>query len=164
MSLGWKLVLVFIAFCSLMAGVMWMAFRERARSRTIAADDLEAQRAADGRVLTVIFASAIGGLALTLAWHRRLPSLAAGASVGAVVVALALGLSTGRPLPFVALVVAFGVFALWVAYHRDWTWLAWFPAVAADLAVASPYPNPRPIERAAIRSLLDDAWHGRRPA
>ena len=35
---------------------------------------------------------------------------------------------------------------------------------AADLAVASPYPNPRPVERAAIRSLLDDAWHGRRPA
>jgi maleylacetate reductase len=35
---------------------------------------------------------------------------------------------------------------------------------AADLAVASPYPNPRPIERDAVRSLLDDAWHGRRPA
>lgn len=35
---------------------------------------------------------------------------------------------------------------------------------AADLAVASPYWNPRPIERDAIRRLLDDAWHGRRPA
>ena len=35
---------------------------------------------------------------------------------------------------------------------------------AADLAVASPYWNPRPIERDAIRALLDDAWHGRRPA
>lgn len=35
---------------------------------------------------------------------------------------------------------------------------------AADLAAASPYPNPRPVERAALRSLLDDAWHGRRPA
>ena len=35
---------------------------------------------------------------------------------------------------------------------------------AADLAVASPYWNPRPIERGAIRRLLDDAWHGRRPA
>ena len=35
---------------------------------------------------------------------------------------------------------------------------------AADLAVANPYWNPRPIERAAIRALLDDAFHGRRPA
>jgi alcohol dehydrogenase class IV len=35
---------------------------------------------------------------------------------------------------------------------------------AADLAVANPYWNPRPIERTAIRALLDDAFHGRRPA
>jgi maleylacetate reductase len=34
---------------------------------------------------------------------------------------------------------------------------------AADLAVANPYWNPRPIERAAIRALLDDAYHGRAP-
>ncbi len=35
---------------------------------------------------------------------------------------------------------------------------------AADIAVANPYPNPRPLERAAIRALLDNAYHGRRPA
>lgn len=35
---------------------------------------------------------------------------------------------------------------------------------AADLAVADPYWNPRPIERAAIRALLADAWEGKRPA
>ncbi|TLU74370.1 maleylacetate reductase [Lichenicoccus roseus] len=34
---------------------------------------------------------------------------------------------------------------------------------AADLAAARPYPNPRPIERGAIRALLDDAYHGRPP-
>ena len=34
---------------------------------------------------------------------------------------------------------------------------------ATDHAVASPYWNPRPIEREAIRALLDDAWQGRRP-
>ena len=34
---------------------------------------------------------------------------------------------------------------------------------AADLAVANPYWNPRPIERAAIGALLDDAFWGRRP-
>ena len=35
---------------------------------------------------------------------------------------------------------------------------------AADLVAALPPWNPRPIERDAIRRLLDDAWHGRRPA
>jgi maleylacetate reductase len=35
---------------------------------------------------------------------------------------------------------------------------------AADLAVANPYWNPRPIERAAVRALLDDAFFVRPPA
>ncbi len=34
---------------------------------------------------------------------------------------------------------------------------------AADLAVADPYWNPRPVERDAIRALLQAAWEGRRP-
>lgn len=34
---------------------------------------------------------------------------------------------------------------------------------AADIAVANPYPNPRALERAAIRQLLDNAFHGRLP-
>jgi maleylacetate reductase len=34
---------------------------------------------------------------------------------------------------------------------------------AADIAAANPYSNPTPIERAAIRKLLDDAYYGRRP-
>ena len=35
---------------------------------------------------------------------------------------------------------------------------------AADLAAANPYANPVPIERNAIRQLLDNAFHGRMPA
>ena len=35
---------------------------------------------------------------------------------------------------------------------------------AADLAVRNPYYNPRAITRDGIRNLLDDAFHGRRPA
>jgi maleylacetate reductase len=35
---------------------------------------------------------------------------------------------------------------------------------AADMAVANPYPNPRALERAGLRSLLDNAYHGLRPA
>ncbi|MDE2627924.1 MAG: maleylacetate reductase [Burkholderiales bacterium] len=34
---------------------------------------------------------------------------------------------------------------------------------AADLAAQTPYPNPRPIERAAIRALLQRAFDGERP-
>ena len=34
---------------------------------------------------------------------------------------------------------------------------------AADLAVTDPYWNPRPIERAGIRQLLQNAWEGIRP-
>lgn len=35
---------------------------------------------------------------------------------------------------------------------------------AAELATQSPYWNPRPVQQAGIRRLLDDAFHGRRPA
>lgn len=33
----------------------------------------------------------------------------------------------------------------------------------AEAALAEPYPNPRPLERDAIRALLEDAFWGRRP-
>ncbi|WP_158895778.1 maleylacetate reductase and hydroxyquinol 1,2-dioxygenase domain-containing protein [Amycolatopsis anabasis] len=36
-------------------------------------------------------------------------------------------------------------------------------ARAAELATATPYPNPRPVTPAGIEALLADAWHGRRP-
>jgi maleylacetate reductase len=35
---------------------------------------------------------------------------------------------------------------------------------AAQLATENPYYNPRPVEQAAVRQLLDDAYHGKRPA
>jgi alcohol dehydrogenase class IV len=34
---------------------------------------------------------------------------------------------------------------------------------ALELAIKSPYPNPRPLERAAIKALLTRAWHGAEP-
>jgi alcohol dehydrogenase class IV len=34
---------------------------------------------------------------------------------------------------------------------------------AAELATQSPYPNPAPVERGAVRRLLQDAFSGRRP-
>jgi maleylacetate reductase len=35
---------------------------------------------------------------------------------------------------------------------------------AAEIATSAPYWNPRPVDRGAIRALLDDAYHGRRPS
>jgi maleylacetate reductase len=35
---------------------------------------------------------------------------------------------------------------------------------AAELATANAYWNPRPLDRGGIRSLLQDAWEGRRPS
>jgi alcohol dehydrogenase class IV len=35
---------------------------------------------------------------------------------------------------------------------------------AADLAAQNPYFNPRPVTREGVRTLLDNAFHGRRPA
>jgi alcohol dehydrogenase class IV len=34
---------------------------------------------------------------------------------------------------------------------------------AAQIATQAPYPNPRTVEYAGIRRLLDAAYHGRRP-
>ena len=35
---------------------------------------------------------------------------------------------------------------------------------AAALATKTPYPNPRPVERAPLRQLLEDAYRGKRPS
>jgi hypothetical protein len=70
MTLGQKLAIVLVAFVTIIAFVVTMAFREHRRGKAIAADDLEAQQASDGRVLVVIFGAIFGGMLLTLlvAW------------------------------------------------------------------------------------------------
>ena len=66
MTLGVKLIILFFAFVAILATVVVLVFRERRIGRTIAADDVAAQQAQDGRVLALIFSSAIGGMLLTL--------------------------------------------------------------------------------------------------
>jgi alcohol dehydrogenase class IV len=34
---------------------------------------------------------------------------------------------------------------------------------ACDIAAQNQYPNPRPLERAALRQLFQNAWEGVRP-
>ena len=66
MSLGYKLLVVFIAFCTILAVVIFVAFRERKRGKTLADDDIAGQQAQDARVMAVIFSAIFGGMALTL--------------------------------------------------------------------------------------------------
>lgn len=70
MTLGAKLLLVFLAFLAVLAGVIVMAFRERRLAKAIAADDFIAQQAQDGRVLAIVFSAILGGMFLTflVAW------------------------------------------------------------------------------------------------
>lgn len=70
MTLGGKLLLVFVAFLALLVTVITVAFRERTRGKSLAANDIEGQQAQDARVMTVIFSAIIGGMLLTIlvAW------------------------------------------------------------------------------------------------
>ena len=70
MTLGGKLLLVFVAFLALLVTVITVAFRERTRGKSLAANDIEGQQAQDARVMTVIFSAIMGGMLLTVlvAW------------------------------------------------------------------------------------------------
>ena len=75
----------------------------------------------------------ITGLALGVAWHRHLQSLAGVAVMGSIVATAGLVVATGHPLPFAAGLVALGACTLWLSDARGWSWLRWPPAFAADL-------------------------------
>lgn len=66
MTLGVKLVIIFFAFVAILVTVIVLVFRERKLGRSIAPDDYAAQQAQDGRILALVFSSAIGGMLLTL--------------------------------------------------------------------------------------------------
>ena len=70
MTLGQKLAVVFLAFVTILAIVIYMAFRERRLGKSLAHDDVAGQQASDARVLVVIFSAIFGGMSLTLlvAW------------------------------------------------------------------------------------------------
>ncbi len=66
MTLGWKLFVVFFGFLTILGTVAVVAFRERTRGKTLAADDRAGQEAQDSRVMTIIFTAIIGGMLLTI--------------------------------------------------------------------------------------------------
>jgi hypothetical protein len=101
---------------------------------------------------------ALTGVALVVAWHRRLQSLAGAAVIGFIIVALALMVATTRPLPFGAGLLALAASTSWLSDARGWGWLRWPPAFAADaLAVvllARADVIPPSLPRSAIIALL----------
>ena len=66
MTLGWKLFIVFLGFLAVLTTVIVVSFRERKRGRDIDINDIAAQQSQDGRVMTIIFSSIIGGMGLML--------------------------------------------------------------------------------------------------
>jgi hypothetical protein len=77
--------------------------------------------------------SLIAGLALGVAWHRQLQSLAGVAVVGSTVATAGLMVATGDPLPFATSLLALGACTLWLTDACGWRWLRWLPAFTADL-------------------------------
>ncbi len=61
---------MFFAFLYILVTVIAVAFRERTRGKSLAADDVTGQQAQDARVMAVIFSAIFGGMVLTLlvAW------------------------------------------------------------------------------------------------
>lgn len=66
MTLGFKLGVVFVAFLTILAVVIFVSFRERTRGKTLANDDIAGQQAQDARVMAIIFSAIFGGMLLTL--------------------------------------------------------------------------------------------------
>ena len=114
----------------------------------------------------------IAGLALGVAWHRHLQSLAGVAVVGSIVATAGLMVATGYPLPFAAGLLALGACTVWLSDARTWPWLRWLPAVAADLvalvlvgrALVVPPPEPHGAVIALLLAFVTVylgpvAWH-----
>jgi hypothetical protein len=83
-------------------------------------------------------AAVLGGLAivtLAVSWRRGSRTLAAVTALGTLGASLVLAVSLGTYMPFTLLLLGVGVASLWIAYARDWPWLPWLTAGAADLAI-----------------------------
>jgi len=89
-------------------------------------------------------------MAVFVAWHGRLQSVAAVAIVGSISAALVLAVRTGQPIPAATALVVIGAAAMAVADMRYWHWLKWPPALAADFVVMAL------TSRALVTPPLDD--------
>ncbi len=77
----------------------------------------------------------VTALALVVAWHRRIQSLAWIISMGGLAATLLFLLALGPSTPFGFYLAFLGVFTLWMGYTLDWIWLRWPVAFVADICV-----------------------------
>jgi hypothetical protein len=83
-------------------------------------------------------AAVLGGLAivtLAVSWRRGSRTLTAVTALGTLGASLVLAVSLDTYMPFTLLLLGIGVASLWIGYARDWPWLPWLTAGAADLAI-----------------------------
>lgn len=112
-----------------------------------------------GPAVSALALSALGALALWVAWRRSHQVLAWVTTVSMLAVVAALAPATQAPLPYAWCLVLLGVATLWLGYVKEWTALRWPVAVAVDLvgaglvarAVAAP---PRDSPTAVVLLLL----------
>lgn len=78
----------------------------------------------------------VSGVAVSVAWRRRLRSFAWVTVVGATLTGLALLVGTRDFVSFSLLLVLVGVATLWLSYHSDLPVVHWIVAGIADLTVA----------------------------
>jgi hypothetical protein len=79
--------------------------------------------------------AALAALCLTVAWRRRLQTLAWVAVSGALPSAIALIAGTQTVVPYALVLILLGVATLWMGYSLDWRFLRWPVAAVADLVV-----------------------------
>jgi len=78
----------------------------------------------------------VSGVAVSVAWRRRLRSFAWVTVVGATLTSVALLIGTRDLISFGLLLVLVGVATLWLTYHSDWPVVHWIVSGIADVAVA----------------------------
>jgi hypothetical protein len=137
------------AWLGLVYAVLWLGAADRSRGTSALFHGLAALVVALPLILesaarlrfspieSAIALGAIGLLSLGVAWHRGIQVLAAIALAGVLLTAAAVGVSTSHFVSFAALVMLIGITSLWMGYACRWSWAAWPPAIAANLAVAA---------------------------
>lgn len=79
----------------------------------------------------------LSGVALAVAARRRFEALAWFAALGGAATAIAIVPFGGRIAPSALYLVLLGVATLWLGYVRDWVYLRWPIALAANVAVVA---------------------------
>lgn len=105
-----------------------------------------------GPVASAAALTALAAFALAIAWRRRLQALAGITTLGTMAAAVALATS-GQFTPVTIVLILLGVATLWISYDRDWFWIRWPAAIAADLAVVGLTTralNPQQLERPGV--------------